>query len=152
MSTMSTMSTMSIMSINNYLFLQFIKLYLHNEEKFSNNFKFYKYEDSYNYGLYGKYGGFQWSNNNDISNKQNFDPITFDEPIDPLDTIFMFHDYKLSISKSKWHSFIYNNDAASSVLYISRNYRIINLLTCPCSEHKLRNFTTPYLIIGYDHI
>ena len=22
----------------------------------------------------------------------------------------------------------------------------------PCSEHKLRNFITPYLIIGYDHI
>ena len=123
------MSKLSIMSINNYLLFQFIKLYLHDEEKF-NKFDYSKYKESSNYGLYGSYGGFKWSDNKDISNGKKLDFSDFDKPMDPLDTIFMFHDYKLSISKSKWDSFTYNKDAASSVLYLSRNYRIINLLSC----------------------
>ena len=118
-----------IMTINNYLLFQFLKLYLHDDEKFK-EFDYKKYEKSSNYGKYGGYGGFQWSNEMDISHeKKSLNPIYFEQPMDPLDTIFMFHDYKLSISKSKWDSFIYNIDAASSVLYLSRNYRIINLLT-----------------------
>jgi hypothetical protein len=127
------------MTINNYLLFQFLKLYMHDEKKFK-EFNFDKYKKSCNYGKYGSYGGFKWSNNTDISyEKKSLDPIEFGKPVDPLDTIFMFHDYKLSISKSKWDSFNYNNEAASSVLYLSRNYRIINLLT--------RMLSTPFIFL-----
>ena len=134
----SKTSKPSIMTINNYLLFQFLKLYLH-DEKFD-KFDYEKYEKSSNYGKFGGYGGFKWSNKMDISHeKKSLNPIDFEQPIDPLDTIFMFHDYKLSISKSKWDSFSYNKDAASSVLYLSRNYRIINLLT--------RMLSTPFIFL-----
>jgi hypothetical protein len=117
------------MSINNYLLFKFIKLYLHDDIKF-NGFNFTNY--SCNYGKYGSYGGFKWSAKKDITNIKisllDADYI-LTQPIDPLDTIFMFHDYKLGVSQSKWNSFKFNIDALFSVLYLSRNYRIINFLT-----------------------
>jgi hypothetical protein len=112
----------TIVNSCNYVLFKFIKLYVHDESKF-NNFRAN--------GTYGNYGGYIWSAAEDISNKsplQN-DKYINNRPIDPLDTIFMFHDYSLGMSKGKYYSLIYNLNATKSIMYLSKNHYIVNLFT-----------------------
>lgn len=121
--------TSTFINFGNLLVFKFIKIYVNGKIKFS---KFDFTSDYGKYGKYGAYGGNKWSANSDINNnKQPLDDIAYElvEPTDPLDTIFMFHDYKLAMSKGKYYSFKYNIDVVISMMHLSKNYRIINLLT-----------------------
>jgi hypothetical protein len=115
-----------------------MKFYL-NDDKFSGKFKFMKEKNKYtygNYGQYGSYGGFTWSAGKDISELDT--PLPDNEyikskPIDPLDTVFMFHDYELNIGTNYWDLFKINKNAANSILLLSNRHRYINYLIMTCS-------------------
>jgi len=140
----------SILYFYNFLLFKFIKLYLHDDLRF-NKFIFSRsnsFLGAYGaygaYGTYGTYGGIYLSANQDISNNKYplIDEVyTNVSPTDPLDTIFMFHDYKLTISNSNYDSFIYNINAVSSIMFLSKNYMILNFLTIILSFPLIVGFT-----------
>jgi hypothetical protein len=134
------------MQFGNWCLFKFIKFYL-NDDKFNDNFKFRKEENKYTYvlyGQYGSYGGLTWSTGKDISELDT--PLSDNEyinskPIDPLDTVFMFHDYELNIGTNYWDLFEINKNAMNSVLLLSNKHRYINYLIMTCCIPMILIFT-----------